>query len=180
MQNPKKSFLKNNNAWIPFAVIGAFIVVFAVIMSLQLLLMDIELAILKYETNHYDPEKSATNLAAYDLKRCLNYAGMEALQWQGKHPIIQPEGTHIERSFEDGFVVTTDIHNVEPGDVLHITLDRPFDSWYDLIYSFQNNITVTIYDSHNISLATFSPGNEISTKKRITIPHEAHSGFGRI
>ncbi|MGP8322254.1 MAG: hypothetical protein ACT6FE_08080, partial [Methanosarcinaceae archaeon] len=138
------------------------------------------MAIIIYNLDYSNPEQDAIEFASWDLDRCLNYAGMAALKWKGEHPIIQPEGTPIEKSTKDGFVVTTDIHDVEPGGTLHITLDRPVNPWYDFTHSFANNITVTIYDSHNILLATFSPSNEISTKKSIEIPQGAKPGFGRI
>ena len=42
--------------------------------------MDSEVAETIYTTEKSDPRQVAINLAASDLSRCLNYAGMEALE----------------------------------------------------------------------------------------------------
>ncbi|HJH31194.1 MAG TPA: hypothetical protein C5S50_03185 [Methanosarcinaceae archaeon] len=180
MQNPKKSLLKNSDAYIPFAVIGIFIVLGATLTSVYFIKMDYEIAQIIYNTNHSNPKQTAVNLAVSDLSRCLNYAGMEALQWKGEHPIIQPDGTHIEKTSKDRYIITSDIHDVEPGDTLHLTIDLPYDPWHNIAHTFNNNITVTIYDSHNTSLATFSQPGETTTKTPFTIPQGAKPGFGRI
>jgi hypothetical protein len=59
--------------------------------------MDSEVAEAIYTTERSDPRQTAVNLAASDLARCLNYAGMEALEWQGENPVIIPENSSVER-----------------------------------------------------------------------------------
>ena|SRR5664280_1550178 len=73
-----------------------FIVLAATFTSVYLLKMDSEVAETIYTTEKSDPRQTAINLAASDLSRCLNYAGMEALEWQGEHPVILPENTPIQ------------------------------------------------------------------------------------
>jgi len=91
----KSSFLQyswlfqDTSAYIPYAVIGIFIVLVATFTSVYLLKMDSEVAETIYTTEKSDPRQTAINLAASDLARCLNYAGMEALEWQGEHPVIR-------------------------------------------------------------------------------------------
>jgi len=37
---------------------------------------------------------------------------MEALEWQGEHPVILPEGTPVERLSENGFQVIVKNQNI--------------------------------------------------------------------
>ena len=67
---------QDTSAYIPYAVIGIFIVLIATFTSVYLLKMDSEVAETIYTTEKSDPAE-AINLAASDLSRCLNYAGME-------------------------------------------------------------------------------------------------------
>jgi hypothetical protein len=83
-----KSFLRDTRAYIPFAVIGIFIVLISIAASFYLTKMDYEIAEIIYDTSYDNMEKTAVDLASADLARCLNYGGMEALKWQGEHPII--------------------------------------------------------------------------------------------
>jgi hypothetical protein len=91
--------------------------------------MDCEVAETIYTTERNDPRQAAINLAVSDLARCLNYAGMEALEWQGEHPVILPEGTHIQRLSKNGFLVVPKDQNLERGDLLRISVNLPSDVW---------------------------------------------------
>jgi len=50
---------------------------------------------------------------------------MEALKWQGEHPIIQPDGTPVEQNPLDGFSATIGTRDLEPGDTARISIDLP-------------------------------------------------------
>ena len=95
--------------------------------------MDSEVAETIYTTEKSDPRQTAINLAASDLARCLNYAGMEALEWQGEHPVILPGGSPVGRFSEDNFMVTPQNQNLEKGDNLQISIDLPSDIWSRII-----------------------------------------------
>ena len=122
-------FFGSTAAYIPFAVIGIFIILAATFTSVYLLKMDSEIAETIYTTERRDLRQTAINLAASDLARCLNYAGMEALEWQGEHPVILPEGTHVERLSEDGFLVIPKNQNLERDDILQVSINLPSDVW---------------------------------------------------
>ncbi|WP_319508240.1 hypothetical protein [uncultured Methanolobus sp.] len=112
--NKKRCFSQDTRAYIPFAVIGMFILLFAVIVSVYIAKTDYELAEIIYTTDTTNVEETAVDFASADLARCLNYAGMEALVWQGEHPVIKPEATSNEIMESDGFSVAADSRDVEP------------------------------------------------------------------
>ena len=123
------AFIQDSEAYIPFAVIGIFIVLTATFTSVYLLKMDSEVAETIYTTKKSDPRQTAVSLATSDLTRCLNYAGMEALEWQGEHPVILPEGKPVEKFSKDSFVLGLKNQNLEKGDTLQISIDLPSDVW---------------------------------------------------
>lgn len=112
------SFIQNSEAYILYSVIGIFIVLAATFTSVYLLKMDSEVAETIYTTEKSDPRQTAIDLAASDLARCLNYAGMEALEWQGENPVIIPENSPVERVSKDGFTVIPKNQNLGKGDTL--------------------------------------------------------------
>jgi hypothetical protein len=124
-KNEKRSFSQDTRAYIPFAVIGIFILLFAVIASICLTKTDYALAEVIHNTDTTDMEKTAVEFASSDLARCLNYAGMEALAWQGEHPVIKPEDLTYEPMDSDGFSVEPDNRNIEPGDNITVSVTLP-------------------------------------------------------
>nr|WP_321498918.1 hypothetical protein [uncultured Methanolobus sp.] len=124
-KNEKRSFSQDTRAYIPFAVIGIFILLFAVIASVYLTKTDYALAEVIHNTDTTDMEKTAVEFASSDLARCLNYAGMEALAWQGEHPVIKPEDLAYEPMESDGFSIEPDNRNAEPGDSMVVSVTLP-------------------------------------------------------
>lgn len=96
------SLFQDTQAYIPFAVIGIFVLLFSITSSFYLLKMDYDLAETVYLNDGVDMEKTAEDMASADLARCLNYAGMEALKWQGEHPVIRAEDAAYDEWGEDG------------------------------------------------------------------------------
>jgi hypothetical protein len=123
--NEKRSFSQDTRAYIPFAVIGIFILLFAVVASIYLTKTDYALAEVIHNTDTTDMEKTAVEFASSDLARCLNYAGMEALAWQGEHPVIKPEDLAYEQIDSDGFSIEPDNRNAEPGDTIQVSVSLP-------------------------------------------------------
>ncbi len=119
------SFCKDTRAYIPFAVIGIFVLLFSITSSFYLMKMDYELAETIYQTDGISMEKAAEDIASADLARCLNYAGMEALKWQGEHPIIKSEGTIYEEWGEDRFSVFSKSKEAEPGETIEVNVKLP-------------------------------------------------------
>ncbi len=182
-----KSFLKNTDAYIPFAVIGIFIVLGATLTSVYFVKMDYEIAQTIYDTDLTNPKQTATNLAAADLSRCLNYAGMEALKWQGEHPIIQPDGTPVEQNSLDGFSATIATRDLEPGDTVRISIDLPRDVWGSIESIWKDKcINLSIYDSDGKFNNTIEYGEAVSAfhtasfDEFITILDLASTGYGHI
>jgi hypothetical protein len=90
----KSSFLHNDSARVPFAVIGIFLVILSTIVSLNLTRMDLKMAkTMSSDTEISAPDK-ALSYAQADLARALNYAAMEALKKLGETPIIRPDNTN--------------------------------------------------------------------------------------
>lgn len=129
LSNDFSSFIEDSCAYIPYTVIGIFILLAATFTSVYLLKIDNEVAETIYTTENSDPRQDAINLASFDLARCLNYAGMEALEWQGEHPVILPEGNAVSRFSEDDFMVISKNQNLEREDTLQISINLPSDIW---------------------------------------------------
>jgi hypothetical protein len=183
----KISFIQNTDAYIPFAVIGIFIVLAATFASVYLLKMDSEVAETIYTTEKSNPKKTAVNLATSDLARCLNYAGMQALEWQGEHPVILPEGTPVERLSEDGFSVIPKNQNLEKGDTVQISINLPSDVW-GKIESFWKNkdIRLIVKDSKGSEIKNVNYGTatgffrNVAFEESAIIPDSTDSGYASI
>lgn len=181
------SLLKNTDAYIPFAVIGIFIVLGATLTSVYFVKMDYEIAQTIYDTDLTNPKQTATNLAAADLSRCLNYAGMEALKWQGEHPIIQPDGALVEQTSVDGFLATISTRDLEPGDTVRVSIDLPRDVWggIESIWDDQS-VILSLYDSSNSIIETIDYGEAVGVWKKVSfdefinIPDSPSVGYGYI
>ncbi len=181
------SIFQNNDAYIPFAVIGIFIVLAATFTSVYLVKMDSEIAETIYTTEKNDPRQTAVNLAAADLARCLNYAGMEALEWQGEHPVIQPEGTQVERKMEDGFMVLPQNQNLERGDILKISITLPSDVWGKIEALWKNkDVVLIVKDSAGDEIKNVNYGQatgilqKVSFDEYMEIPETVESGYASI
>ncbi|MCQ1536871.1 hypothetical protein FTO70_14565 [Methanosarcina sp. KYL-1] len=181
------SFIGNTSAYIPYAVIGIFIVLAATFTSAFLVNMDSEVAETIYTTEKSDPRQTAVNLAASDLARCLNYAGMEALEWQGEHPVIQPEGVPVEKLSEDGFMVNPQDQDLERGDVLKISVNMPSDVWGRVEALWKNmDVVLVVKDSKGNELERENYGqatgflSKVSFDEYVEIPETAESGYASI
>jgi len=82
------AFIQDSEAYIPFAVIGIFIVLAATFTSVYLLKMDSEVAETIYTTKKRDPRQTAVSLASSDLSRCLNYASSSEQHAGQKYKIL--------------------------------------------------------------------------------------------
>ncbi|HWR24835.1 MAG TPA: hypothetical protein VN278_01260, partial [Methanosarcina sp.] len=176
--------IPNTDAYIPFAVIGIFIVLAATFASVYLLKMDSEVAETIYTTEKNDPKKTAINLAASDLARCLNYAGMQALEWKGEHPVILPEGSPVERLSEDGFSVIPKNQNLEKGDTIQISINLPSDIWGKIEAFWKNkDIRLIVKDSKGYEIKNQNYGTatgifrNVAFEESAKIPDSAGSGY---
>lgn len=181
------SFIQNTDAYIPFAIIGIFIVLAATFTSVYLLKMDCEVAETIYTTQRTDPEQTAVSLAVSDLIRCLNYAGMEALEWQGEHPIIVPEGAPVETISENGFALVPKDRNLEKGDLLEISINLPSDVWGKIEALWkEKSVILVVKDASGNEIKTLNYGQatgffqKVSFKQAVTIPETAASGYASI
>ncbi len=181
------SILHNTDAYIPFAVIGIFIVLAATFTSVYLVKMDSEIAETIYTTEKKDPRQTSVNLAAADLARCLNYAGIEALEWQGEHPVIQPEGTQVERKMEDGFMVVPQNQNLERGDILKISITLPSDVWGKIEALWKNkDVVLIVKDSAGDEIKNVNYGQATGILQKVyfdeyvEVPETAESGYASI
>ncbi|TGC10570.1 hypothetical protein [Methanolobus halotolerans] len=123
------SFFKDTRAYVPFAVIGVFILLCSTFVSFYMAKTDYGIAETIFENDVNNMEMKAADMAAADLSRCLNYAGMEALQWQGEHPVIKSEDAAYDEWGEDGFSVDPASRDVEPGSSLNVTVNLPADAF---------------------------------------------------
>jgi hypothetical protein len=178
------SFYRDEQAYIPFAVIGVFILMFSVLASVYLAKMDYELAEIIYDTDTNDMERTAVNMASADLARCLNYAGMQAMAWQGEHPIIVPEELSGKIVNLDGFSVAAGERNVEPGDTLNVSVLLPADISKAISCLFSEkprtlvlrSVTGEVY--HTMTYDEMHSFWSSSTfEEQITIPQNAEYGY---
>ncbi|MBZ0176397.1 MAG: hypothetical protein K8F55_14055, partial [Candidatus Methanoperedens nitroreducens] len=89
----KTRFLRDDSARVPFVVIGIFLVILSTIISLNLTRMDIKMAKTMSSNIEISAPDQVLAYAKADLKRALNYAGMEALKKLGETPVINPDNT---------------------------------------------------------------------------------------
>ncbi|TQD26281.1 hypothetical protein [Methanolobus vulcani] len=183
-KNEKRSFSQDTRAYIPFAVIGIFILLFAVIASIYLTKTDYALAEVIHNTDTTDMEKTAVEFASSDLARCLNYAGMEALAWQGEHPVIKPEDLVYESMESDGFSIEPDNRNTEPGDIITVDVTLPSDVFEAISCLFSDKPRTlilksgsgTVYKSISYD-ETHSFWTSSEFEEKITIPENAEYGY---
>jgi len=180
----KRSFSQDTRAYIPFAVIGMFILLFAVIASAYIAKTDYELAEIIYTTDTTDMEKNAIEFASADLARCLNYAGMEALAWQGEHPIIKPDDLAYEPMESDGFSVSPDSREIEPGNSIRVSVALPSDVYKAISSLFSDQPrTLTLKSNTGTVYQTITYDNTHSFWTRsefeevLTIPENAEYGY---
>ena len=178
------SFIKNSDAYIPYSVIGIFIVLAATFTSVYLLKMDSEVAETIYTTEKSDPRQTAINVAASDLARCLNYAGMEALEWHGENPVIIPENSPVERVSNDGFMVIPKNQNLENGDTFQISIYLPSDIWGKIESIWRNkDIKLIVKDSKGQEIKNQNYGQatsffqKVSFEEDVIIPDSAAPGY---
>ena len=180
-------FFQDTRAYIPYAIIGIFIVLAATFTSVYLLKMDSEVAETIYTTEKNDPRQTAISLAASDLARCLNYAGTEALEWQGEHPVILPEGAPVERFSEDNFMVIPQNQNLEKGDTLQISINLPSDVWGKIESLWKNrDVVLVVNDSAGQEIKRVNYGQatgflqKVSFDEYMEVPETAESGYASI
>jgi hypothetical protein len=89
----KSSFLHNDSARVPFAVIGIFLVILSTIVSLNLTRIDIKMAKTMSPGTEITAPDQVLSYAQADLARALNYAAMEALKKLGETPVLKPNNT---------------------------------------------------------------------------------------
>ncbi len=149
--------------------------------------MDSEVAETIYTTEKSDPRQTVINLASSDLARCLNYAGMEALEWQGEHPVIIPEGSPVERLSEDNFMATPQNQNLEKGDNLQISINLPSDVWGRVESLWKNrDVILVVNDSSGQQLKRVNYGQatgflqKVSFYEYVEVPENSKSGYASI
>ncbi|HWQ48211.1 MAG TPA: hypothetical protein VN414_04560 [Methanosarcina sp.] len=181
------SFIEDSCAYMPYAVIGIFILLAATFTSVHLLKIDSEVAETIYTIKKNDPRQDAINLASFDLARCLNYAGMEALEWQGEHPVILPEGNAVSRFSEDGFTMVSKNQNLEREDTLQISINLPSDIWGKIESLWKNrDIILIVNDSSGREIKNINYGQAIGFFQKVTleeavkIPDSTASGYASI
>ncbi|MDQ1251755.1 MAG: hypothetical protein QG646_866, partial [Euryarchaeota archaeon] len=181
------SFIGDSDAYIPYSVIGIFIVLAATFTSVYLLKMDSEVAETIYTTEKIDPRQTAINVAASDLARCLNYAGMGALEWQGENPVIIPENSPVERVSDDGFMAIPKNQNLENGDTLQVSINLPSDIWGKIESIWKNkDIKLIVKDSKGQEIKNQNYGQatsffqQVSFDEDIIIPDTAAPGYSSI
>ncbi|MDW7731454.1 MAG: hypothetical protein SCH66_03375 [Methanolobus sp.] len=145
---------------------------------------DYDLAETIYETDVSDMETVAADMAVADLSRCLNYAGMEALQWQGEHPVIKSEDAAYEEWGEDDFSVEPASRDVEPGSNLKVDVKLPSNVLEAIYCVFADKPRTLIVkgpsgiEYKNISYdESHSFWSRSEFEEKITIPEAAEDGY---
>lgn len=145
----RNSLMENDSAYVPFSVIGVFILLFAIFSSFSLMKMDHDIAETIYRTDGICMEKAAEDIAAADLARCLNYAGMQALKWRGENPVIRSKDALYEKRSHDGFSVIPLVCDAEPGDVIELEVNLPYNALGSIYGTFANSSRTLIVQGSN-------------------------------
>ncbi|MGB3907393.1 MAG: hypothetical protein WBL02_03055 [Methanomethylovorans sp.] len=174
-------------AYVPFALIGIFILLLSLMLAFDLTRMDYQLAEIVYSSDVSDPQHDILDMACADISRCLNYAGMEALEWRGEHPVIQPEYTSVGSWSNKGYEARPLNKDVEPGDVLQVKVELPSNILGALLSLISNKDRVlTVYDesgSFNMSFnynGSHSLWGSSSFVQELKIPADASYGLGSV
>lgn len=86
----RASFLKDDAARVPFAVIGIFLILISTITSINLARQDINMAKTMSSNLEVTAADTALQYAWADIARAINYGGLEALKKIGEAPVVQP------------------------------------------------------------------------------------------
>ncbi|MBU3967009.1 MAG: hypothetical protein KKG76_06520 [Euryarchaeota archaeon] len=87
----KTSLWHNDTAKVPLAVIGVFLLLLSVMLSINILRMDVRMATAMSKPVEISAPDTALTYAKADLARAINYAGMDALKQLGETPVIIPD-----------------------------------------------------------------------------------------
>lgn len=90
-----KSFWKDENARVPFAVIGIFLILISTVVSINLNRLDVKMAKTMSSNIDITASDNAIQYAKSDLARAINYAGMKAMKTMGRTPVIDPDPDSI-------------------------------------------------------------------------------------
>lgn len=186
-KNGLNALITDTDAYVPFALIGIFILLFSLLTAADLARMDYQLAEIVYSGDVSDPRHDILDMACADISRCLNYAGMEALEWQGEHPVIQPESVSVGSRSNEGYEVRPLNKDLEPGDTLQVKVALPSNILGVLLSLISNKDRVlTVYDesdSFNMSFnynESHSLWGTSSFVQELKIPADASYGFGSV
>ena len=112
---------------------------------------------------------------------------MEALDWQGEHPVILPEGNPVNRFSEDGFLAIPENQNLEKGDMLQISINLPSDIWGRVEALWKNrDIKLIVKDSTGREIKNLNYGQatgffqKVSFQEYAKIPDSTESGYASI
>ena len=87
----KKPFFENENARVPFAVIGIFMIFISIAVSINLTRLDVKMGKTMSSNLEVAAGDRALQYAKADIARAINYAGMDALKTLGETPVIIPD-----------------------------------------------------------------------------------------
>src|SRR3989304_5918932 len=100
----RKSFLKDDSARVPFAVIGVFLILISTLISINLTRLDINMAKTMSSSLEVTSADKAIQYARADIARAVNYAGMGTLKQIGETPVIKPDNNSEYYNGTDGSV----------------------------------------------------------------------------
>lgn len=121
-------FIRDDQARVPFAVIGVFLILISTFISIYLTRMDLEAATASVETLDVSDADYALAFTEADLTNSLNSAGMRALKIAGNTPVMVPaEGSPY--LFDGGGVLGSTCGGTSPLDSF-VELLQVFIIWY--------------------------------------------------
>ncbi len=98
-----RTFMEDDTARVPFAVIGIVLILISIVVSLNLSRLDATMARTMSSNIEITAPDTALQYARADIARAINYAGMEALKKLGETPVINPDNASLYGTDRDEF-----------------------------------------------------------------------------
>lgn len=180
-------YFKNDHGYVPFTIIGIALVLVATLTSAYFFYTDHEIAMTIHTGQKSDPEEYVIACAASDLSRALNYAGIEAMYWQGKNPVIKHEGAPEGITGTSGFEVSVGREEIEPGERVKISAVLPRALKYpEPLIGTNKEIEIILKDSTENTIGYFNYSNPLNLFSPtflnvfVDTSHDTRPGYGSV
>src|SRR3972149_7988708 len=177
----RKSFLKDDSARVPFAVIGVFLILISTVVSINLTRLDVNMAKTMSSSLEVGGADDAMKYARGDLARAMNYAGMEAMKRIGETPVIKPDNNSEYYNGTNGN--PDDFNRNWARAIIQYTLNEYIGSNYmnDTFVNNKFSVNVERLDSwQDITVEQVNMSLEDRVKPPVLEPYKSYTAYWKI